>query len=182
MISTVCLLAFASVATITDLWRQKIYNWTTYSGMVVAFGLSGLATVLTGTELSDIGIMQSVFGFAACGAIMLICFVLFQIGGGDVKLLAMFGAFLGVEQGIETLLWTFVLGGAFAVVILIWKIGFFKLFRRAIQQLMCKMGFGTWDPLTDEEKKQLQLPLFLAPSALVAVLIVKFSILDYLIA
>jgi prepilin peptidase CpaA len=182
MISTVCLLLFASIATITDLWREKIYNWTTYTGTVVAIGLSGLATLTDRTEISEIGILQSVIGLVACGAIMLICFVLFQVGGGDVKLLAMTGAFLGAEQGIETLLWTFVLGGAVAVIILIWKIGLPKLLRRVIQQLGCKLGFGTWDALTEEEQKQLKMPLFLAPSALMAVLIVKFSLVDYLMA
>jgi hypothetical protein len=33
--------------------------------------------------------------------------------------------------------------------------------------------------LTAEEHAQLQLPLFLAPSALVATLIVQFSLIDY---
>ncbi len=47
---------------------------------------------------------------------MLVLFVFFRIGGGDVKLLAMLGAFLGLEQGIETLLWTFVLGGAVGLI------------------------------------------------------------------
>lgn len=111
---------------------------------------------------------------------MLICFVLFQIGGGDVKLMAMIGAFLGVDKGIETLLWTFVLGGAAAVVILIWKIGLVKLSGRVIQQLMCKMGFGKWDSLTVQERQQLQLPLFLAPSALIAVIVVRFSLVQWL--
>ena len=33
-----------------------------------------------------------------------------QVGGGDVKLIAMLGAFLGPEQGITAMLWTFVCG------------------------------------------------------------------------
>jgi prepilin peptidase CpaA len=180
MIATACLLVWMVAATITDVWQQKIYNWTTYSGILVALGLAGLATGLNRTEFSEIGIMQSLIGFAVCGAIMLACFVLFQIGGGDVKLLAMVGAFLGPELGIETLLWTFVLGGAAAVIILIWKIGFLKLCRRIMHQLMCRLGMGSWDSLSEEEKTQLKLPLFLAPAALLAVLIVRFSLVEYL--
>ena len=83
--------------------------------------------------------MQSATGLTACGAIMILCFVLFQIGGGDVKLIAMSGAFLGPQLGIEALLWTFVIGGAAALIILIWKIGIFKLSRRVMHQLMCKL-------------------------------------------
>ena len=33
---------------------------------------------------------------------------MFKVGGGDVKLIAMLGAFLGPEQGITAMLWTFV--------------------------------------------------------------------------
>ena len=180
MIATVCLLVWMVVATFTDVWQQKIYNWTTYSGILMALGLAGLATGLNRTEFSEIGIAQSVIGFAACGAIMLICFVLFQIGGGDVKMLAMIGAFLGPELGIEALLWTFVLGGAAAVIILIWKTGLLNLGRRITHQLMCKLGIGSWDALSEKEKTQLKLSLFLAPAALLAILIVKFSLVEKL--
>ncbi len=180
MIATACLLVCLVIATATDVWRQKIYNWTTYSGTLLALGLAGLATVLDRKEFAEIEIWQSLFGFGTCGAIMLVCFVLFQIGGGDVKLLAMIGAFLGPEPGVESLLWTFVLGGAAAVVILIWKIGLIKLGRRIMHQLMCRLGMGNWDTLSEEEKTQLSLPLFLAPAALIAVLIVRFQLLEYL--
>jgi prepilin peptidase CpaA len=166
------------IATATDLWRGTIYNWTTYTGILVALGLSATATLMNRGDLS-IGIQSSVVGFLSCGFIMLICFVLFQIGGGDVKLLAMVGAFLGAQLGVETLLWTFVIGGAAAVIILIWKIGLVKLVKRLVQQLLLRMNFGSFDPLSEEEKKQMQLPLYLAPSALLATVVVKFSLVEY---
>jgi len=172
VISATCLLVLMIIATITDVRRQKIYNWTTYTGILLAFLLAGLATWLDQNYWSEISIRDSLIGFASCGTIMLICFVLFQIGGGDVKLLAMVGAFLGLELGIEALLWTFVIGGATALIILIWQIGALKLARRLLQQMMVRMGFGKWDPLTEEEKKQMKMPLYLAPSALAAAVIV----------
>jgi len=180
MVATVCLFLFAIIATATDVWRQKIYNWTTYTGIIVALLLAGLATWLGNLELSEVEILPSLIGFASCGAIMLVCFVLFQIGGGDVKLLAMAGAYLGPEPGIEALLWTFVLGGATAMIVLIWRIGFLKLVKRVFQQLTVRMGFKKWDPLSEDEQKQLQLPLYLAPSALLAIAIVKFSLVERL--
>ena len=168
------------IATITDVRRQKIYNWTTYTGILLAFLLAGLATWSAQAVWSEIDIRDSLIGFASCGTIMLICFVLFQIGGGDVKLLAMVGAFLGLESGIESLLWTFVIGGATALIILIWRVGFLKLASRVFHQLMVRMGFGKWDPLSEEEQKQMKMPLYLAPSALAAAVIVKFSIVESL--
>ncbi|MDG1873687.1 MAG: A24 family peptidase [Mariniblastus sp.] len=178
MIATGCLFALMIIATATDVWRQKIYNWTTYTGIATAFLLSGLATLLSQAVYSEIEIGASLLGFVSCGSIMLVCFVLFQIGGGDVKLLAMVGAFLGVEAGVEALLWTFVLGGASALIILIWRIGFLKLVQRMIQQIMVRMGFGRWDPLSEGEREQMQLPLYLAPSALLGVAVVTFEIVE----
>ncbi len=181
MISAACLLVLMIVATVTDVSQQKIYNWTTYSGILLAFLLAGIATWSNQSFWSEIDIRASLIGFASCGAIMLVCFVLFQIGGGDVKLLAMVGAFLGLEAGIESLLWTFVIGGATAMIILIWRIGFLKLVKRVFHQLIVRMGFGKWDPLTEEETKQMKMPLYLAPSALVAALIVRFSLVERLL-
>ena len=55
---------------------------------------------------------------------MIVCFVVFPgIGGGDVKLMAMIGALLGWEKGLEALLWTFVLGACFSLIILVWRVG-----------------------------------------------------------
>ena len=36
------------------------------------------------------GLEDSLSGFALCGAILLVCFVLFQIGGGDSRYLGVF--------------------------------------------------------------------------------------------
>ena len=180
MISTICMFLFVIAATITDVTRQKIYNGTTYTGIVVALVLAGIVTAAEIEWVSEIGIWTSVFGLLSCFAIMLICFVLFQVGGGDVKLLAMVGAFFGPQLGIEALLWTFVLGGASALIILIWRIGFLKLIKRIWHQLMVRLGVGNWDPLSEEEVKQMGSGLYLAPSTLMAVAIVKFSLIEKL--
>jgi prepilin peptidase CpaA len=70
-----------------------------------------------------VSLEEGLKGFGACGLLMLICFVLFNIGGGDVKLVAMMGAFLGLERGLEAMLWTFVVGGAAGLAVLIWRVG-----------------------------------------------------------
>lgn len=178
MIATYVLLCLTVIATLTDVSRQKIYNWTTYSGIVIALILSGTQTLWNLDVFCKIGLGEALAGLAACGGIMLLCFLLFQIGGGDVKLIAMMGCFLGLEPGIETMLWTFVIGGAMALGILIWKIGMIKLVKRIVQQLMCRLGVGVWDDLSPDEKSQLKIPLYLAPAALVALLIVNFKAVE----
>lgn len=188
MLATILLIALVLTATATDLARHKIYNWTTYTGMLAALGLSAAGSLLiaggwVGEErlrrvIGWIPLSESLLGLAACGLLMLVCFVLFQIGGGDVKLIAMLGAFLGPEQGIEAMLWTFVLGGCAGLIVLIWRVGPLRLCARTLRQLFWSLRLGHWEPLTDDERTQLQPPLYLAPCALGAVAIVRFGFLD----
>lgn len=180
MIATLVLFGLMIVATFTDLWKHQIYNWTTYSGIIAALVLSAAAGMANGSDENDashwanIGIQESLMGLVVCGAIMLTCFVLFQIGGGDVKLITMTGAFVGPAIGIEILLWTFVLGGLSAVLILIWKCGAVELVQSLLQQVLGKLQFGQWQPLTEQQQARLKSRLYLAPCALVALLIVHF--------
>lgn len=167
MIVETVLLLLTAIAAATDLWRHKIYNWTTYPGILAGIALNA---GLDGWE----GLTESLAGFALCGFIMLVCFVLFQLGGGDVKLMAMTGALLGPHRGIEVLLWTFTLGAIAGVALLIWRVGFVKLVRAVLQQLGYSLRLGTWLPLTEEERRQLQPPLYLGPAALLAAMIVVF--------
>ena len=121
---------------------------------------------------------ESVIGFLACGLVLLVCYVLFKVGGGDVKLMAMLGAFLGPERGINAMLLTFVLGGCMALIVLVWRVGPVRLTARVLRQVLWTISLGRWSPLTPDERAQLQPPLFLAPNALAAVVIVHFFLAD----
>lgn len=158
------LLAFLSVATVTDIRRHKIYNWNTYTGMVAGLLVRTTAEGLRGLE-------DALLGWLVCGFVMLLCFVLFNVGGGDVKLIAMMGAFLGLQKGIEAMLWTFVLGAVMGMALIIWRFGFWFLLKSAVRHLRLVLRARGWVPLTEEERRPLQRWLYLAPSALVSVLL-----------
>lgn len=189
MIADAVLLALLLVAAATDVREHKIYNWTTYPGILLGVALNGMGTLLEhrGTDeaqaaswqstLGSIGLEESLIGLAVCGAFMLVCYVFFNVGGGDVKLMAMLGAFLGLEQGLESLLWTFVLAACLGISILAWRVGPWHLLGRVLRQAFYTLRIGGWPGLTPEERRQLQFPLFLAPTAPVAVVIVRFSLL-----
>jgi Flp pilus assembly protein protease CpaA len=168
MLATGLLLAFTSIAAVTDLLWKKIYNWNTYGGIVAALALRawhGSSPLTEGIE-----------GLLTCGGLMVVCFVVFPgIGGGDVKLMAMIGAWLGWEKGIEALLWTFVLAAAFALIGLIWKIGPLTALGRAGRLITSKLRLHWFPPLSEEERKVLKPPIFIGPSALAAVLLVEFG-------
>lgn len=168
MVSTVLLLAFALTAAITDVWRQKIYNWTTYPGILTGFLVSAL-------EPGGIGWEDSLLGFVGCGLIMVFCFLCFPMGAGDVKLIAMLATFLGWYHGLECMLWSFVLGAALGLSMLIWKYGVVRITGRMLKQVWWLVRYRAWLPLSPEERQALQPKMFLAPGALVAAMIVRFS-------
>jgi prepilin peptidase CpaA len=175
-LATGLLLALTAVVAATDIVTHKIYNWTTYTGIVLALVVNGFEHGWEGPQ----GLEDSLKGFALCGGFMLASYVLFNVGGGDVKLLAMVGAFLGVEQGLEALLWTFVLGGIAGLTLLIWRVGFVKLVSGTVRHLLWSLKIGNWLPLSEDERKDLQRPLYLAPAAVVAVVLVVFDLVKWM--
>jgi prepilin peptidase CpaA len=186
MVVTVLLLGLLAAASVTDACRHRIPNWLTYGGILAAWALNAagaglVAWVGVDREALDrwlgyIGIDQSLLGFLLCGFVLLLCFVFFRVGGGDVKLMAMLGAFLGPDKGIEAMLWTFVLGACMGLTVLIWRVGPWALVVRVLRQVLWTLRLRSWAPLSEEERAQLETRLFLAPSALAAVVIVRFSL------
>ena len=188
MLLTALLLALVGIAALTDLSSRKIYNWLTYPGTIGAVALHGVGSLLVSKQLADqqylrtlgwLPYQESLLGLALCGAVMLVCYVLFGIGGGDVKLIAMIGAFLGPYEGLEAMLWTFILGGAMGVVALIWRLGIVEFATRLFRQLLWEISFGRIGA-SGQEDKSASWPLFLAPSALAAVVMVRFGVSQWL--
>ena len=112
---------------------------------------------------------------------MVVCFLFFPgIGGGDVKLMAMVGALLGTYRGLEALLWTFVLAACFSLIVLVWRIGPIATVSRLLRWVSGKLRLPWFVPLSDEQRKALNPPVVLAPSALLAVVIVRFGLKELL--
>ena len=170
MIAVGVLLALLCVAAWTDFRSHTIYNWNCYPGIIAGLALNSAGLGIT--EPGFDGLWFATAGFLSCGMIMLTAFVFFQMGGGDVKLLAMIGSFLGLQSGIEALLWTFSLGLIFGISAIIWQYGAVALLRRGLEHAAAVLKARSWIPLHRDEKKPLKQGLFLAPSALIAVCIV----------
>lgn len=192
MVCTGLLLAFLITASVTDIRWHKILNWTTYPGIVTALVASALATLFgvdsVQGDSQDVTIWGFVpfsdclVGFFVCGLLMLVCYVFFPggIGGGDVKLVAMLGAFLGLYAGLEALLWTFIVAGCQAAITLIWKVGAIRLLRKAASKLWYVLRVGGHVAPVAAEGTAPTANLFLTPSAFVAVVIVRFHLAEWL--
>ena len=107
------LLAALIAITAIDLREQIIPDVITLPGIVLGFA----ASLLPGR----VGWLDSLIGIAVGGGIFLVIILASNggMGGGDMKLGAMLGAFLGWKVGLLGLLLGVLAGGAIAVVLLL---------------------------------------------------------------
>ena len=167
---TIVVLLLVAIAAWTDLRERKLYNWNTYSGMLIGLAMHALPG-------SPIALTDSLAGWLACGFLMLLCFVLMPVGGGDVKLLAMIGAGLGLEDGLNALLWTFTLGAISALAAVIWQVGAWTILQGAVHRAALLIRAKGWVPWTTEQKQVLNQRFRLGPCALLAVVITRAGVL-----
>jgi prepilin peptidase CpaA len=118
------LFAFLTVAAVIDYRTYKIPNWLTVSGMAV--GLICNAAVASSTSYS--GLLWA-FGGLMLGFFMFLPLYVFRaMGAGDVKLMAMVGAFLGLPDTFYAVITIFIVGGIAALG--------FALFNKALGRML----------------------------------------------
>jgi prepilin peptidase CpaA len=98
-------------AVIDDLARRQISNWIAVAALAGGLGWQ------TG-QYGWMGLAYGMGGAAAGFGAFLIFYLLGGMGGGDVKLMAGFGALLGAGRLVEAALWTAGLGGVLALGVL----------------------------------------------------------------
>jgi prepilin peptidase CpaA len=103
--------AIGIAACIDDLRRRQISNWI--SGSAFASGLA-LQSVQHGWR----GAGSALLGTLAGAGVFLVFYLLGGMGGGDVKLMAGFGALLGAKQLFQASLWTAGCGGVMALAVI----------------------------------------------------------------
>ena len=108
----VLLILFVGVAAmIEDLGWRRISNWTSGGAL-----LAGLAVHLYQSGWQ--GLLHSLAGAAIGFGVFLIFYILGGMGGGDVKLMAGFGALLGDRQVLPAALLAAIAGAVMAVIYL----------------------------------------------------------------
>jgi prepilin peptidase CpaA len=104
------LAALLAVAVVIDCRSLRIPNWLTLGGALLALALNTLPL-----SASRTGAASAFAGLAAGFAILLPAYAVKVMGAGDVKLMAMAGAFLGWPDTLLALLFTLVAGGIAAL-------------------------------------------------------------------
>jgi len=103
-----------AAAVLDDLSRRHIANWIPAAALAGGFGWQ---IGMYGWR----GLLAAAGGTLAGFAVFLVFYLLGGMGGGDVKLMAGFGALLGPGQLLAAALWTAAAGGILAVGAIGWK-------------------------------------------------------------
>ena len=110
LLANLLISAFLCVAAWCDATTRRIPNQLTLAGLAAAFVLR----VPLGWEAS----LRGLEGFGVALAVALFLYALGAVGGGDAKLLAVAGAFLGLDALPGALAYIVLLGAALALVMM----------------------------------------------------------------
>lgn len=126
------LVMLLAVAATIDARTLRIPNWLTAGGAAIGVVLAAAVPwQWLGPVWALQGLLWSLGGLAAALAILLPLYALRVMGAGDVKLVAMVGAFVGLQQIVQVVLCIFVAGGLLAVA--------FALRHRMVRQVATNM-------------------------------------------
>ncbi|WUR13300.1 prepilin peptidase [[Empedobacter] haloabium] len=107
-----------------DLRARRIPNAIVFPGAVLALALHALLPAgegLFGTPMGSLGLLSSLGGWALGLAFLMPMYALRLMGAGDVKLLAMVGAFVGAGQILTVGIATLLAGGVLALAVAAWQ-------------------------------------------------------------
>jgi len=142
-LSVMALVALLVLAAWTDWRTMRIPNWLTVPGMVwgLYFGAIQGASVSSGLLTSALGLLTGLL-------LLLPLFALRVLGAGDVKLLAMVGAFLGALATFKAVLVIGVVGGVAALLFAVSHraLGQLAVNARDIARSAALPGVGLWRP------------------------------------
>ena len=113
-----------SLAVWNDIKSRQIPNKIVFSGSLIGIALNTLidpGTGLFNEPFGGLGILIAIAGLAIGLIIMLPFYALHVMGAGDVKLMAMIGAFVGSLAIIKVALLSMVAGGLLALIVALWK-------------------------------------------------------------
>ena len=109
------------VSAVVDMRTRRVPNPLT-------MGIAAIGLGFAATRLSDLTIAAAALGWGVGLGLMLLPYVFGAMGGGDLKLFAALGTFLGPRPTLQAFLYTLVAGGVLAVVV--------ALQRRRLQETM----------------------------------------------
>jgi prepilin peptidase CpaA len=118
-VSVGILAAVLVVAAYADLRWGTVPNWLTYPAIAAGLVASALVGELEGR--AGEAVTYHVFGLAVGFGVLFVAYLLGGMGGGDVKLMAAVGAFLGWPSVLHALVYSFLAAAAVGLIVMIWQ-------------------------------------------------------------
>ena len=112
------LLGVLAAGAVTDVRSGKVRNTLTYGGIVAGLVLNALV------RPAGLGLGPALLGMLVAGVPLLVVYLAGGLGGGDVKLAAVAGAFLGPVAAAYALLYACLMGAVLAIGLILWKEGY----------------------------------------------------------
>ena len=115
---------FLALAVWHDVRTRRIPNIVVFTGALSGLALNILLPAghgLFSDAFGGIGFIKSIAGLAAGLALLLPMYVMRAMGAGDVKLMAMIGAFMGPQAIVAVALLSMVAGGVLALAVSLFK-------------------------------------------------------------
>ena len=117
--STVLLAAILLGAVVVDLRSRRVPNTLVLAGIAVAFVSHASSIALGRPPLAGPAWWAPLAGMAAGFAMLLPLYLLRATGAGDVKLMAMVGAFIGAPTVLTATLYTLLAGGVLSMMFML---------------------------------------------------------------
>jgi prepilin peptidase CpaA len=118
-LSWAVLAAVLVAAAVFDLRRGTVYNWLTYPAIVAGLVLGAVQGAADG-DMVD-GLVNHVLGLGFAFGVLLVAYLLGGMGGGDVKLMGAVGAFVGWPAAIHAVFYSFLVGAAVGLMVVVWR-------------------------------------------------------------
>ena len=112
------LLGVAAAGAVMDVRAGKVRNSLTYGGCLAGLLLNAVV------RPAGLGLGPALLGMLVAGGPLFVVYLAGGLGGGDVKLAAAVGAFLGPLAAAYALLYACLMGAVLAVGLILWKEGY----------------------------------------------------------
>lgn len=113
------LVALLVPAVVVDLRSRRIPNRLVLSGIALAFIAHATALITGSVPLAGPAWWSPLTGLLGGFALLMPLYLLRATGAGDVKLMAMVGAFVGAQAVLDATLYTLLAGGLLALVFML---------------------------------------------------------------
>ena len=151
----IVLFILVGICGVTDLRSGRVYNKVTYPAMLIGF-------VLNAWLERAAGVWNCAEGFLLAAVLMGGLALIGGMGGGDAKLLAGIGAIRGYPFIVDVFFYSFLVGGAMALIVAIWQGRLWTILRRVGEMLYVIVFFRRLPQTEWNDVKSYKIPFGVA--------------------